>query len=111
MTTTFGYVKAWAKEPKDESGLKTLLNEYSIPAGIMMSGSIDIKPDMAQALIEYLQDPANCGEYGIKLDFALFYDESKSVAIGGKLTEPYKKGDGSDGTAKVSALSRARRTV
>lgn len=109
MTTTFGYVKAWAKEPKDESGLKTLLDEYSIPSGIMMSGSVDLKPDMAQALIEYLQDPANCGEYGIKLDIALFYDESKTVAIGGKLTEPYKKGGSS--TAKAPASSRARRTV
>lgn len=108
MATTFGYMKAWAKEPKEEAGLKTYMEEYDVPKGILLSGGIDIRPDMAQALIAYLQDPANCGQYGIKLDFALFYDDVNSVAIGGKLTSPYVKG-GSQDTAPAS--TRARRKV
>jgi hypothetical protein len=108
MSTTFGFMKAWTKEPKEEAGLKTYMAEYAVPKGILLSGGIDIKPDMAQALIEYLQDPANCGQYGIKLDFALFYDEANSVAISGKLTSPYVKGESQDTSP---ASTRARRKV
>lgn len=106
-TTTFGYASVWSKEPKDSKGLKTLLEEYSLPAGLCLSGKIKIKPDMAQELIEYLQDPANCGQYGIELDIAFFYDEEKPVAISGKLTTPYKKSDNTQSTSKL----QSRRSV
>jgi hypothetical protein len=110
-STTFGFVKAWAKEPKDESGFKTYADEYVVPDGILMSGKIDIKPDMVDALIEYLQDPTNADQYGHHLDFALFYSSDKSVAIQGKMTTPYKAGDNVKGTQSAPASTRARRTV
>lgn len=89
--TTFGYISAWSKEPKDSKGLKTLLDEYAIPNGLMISGKMKFTPTQAQQLIEYLSNPANCGQYGIEVDFALFYDESKPVNISGKITTPYVK--------------------
>jgi len=107
--TTFGFVNCWAKEPKDTNGLKTLIEkEFQLPDGLMMSGQVSIQPTQAQELIEYLSDPANCGQYGISLDLALFYKEDGKVKISGKLNTPYKK---DDAATKTSTTSKARRTV
>lgn len=99
---TFGYINAWAK-----GGLKsTIEEEVQLPDGIMLSGSINVPPAMAQQLIEYLSNPANADQYGTKLDLALFYKEDGKVQIGGKLTTPYKKG-----TTSTSTTTKARRTL
>lgn len=103
-TTTFGYIKAWAKNT-----LKTFTEEYEFDSGIMMSGNVQLNEPQTQELINYLSDPANHTQYGVKLDFALFYDESKSVAIGGKITTPYVKGEGDSSSTKAS--SKAKRKV
>lgn len=107
--TTFAFVNCWAKEPKDLNGLKTLVEkEFQLPDGLMLSGKVSLKPDQAQLLIEYLSDPANCGQYGIELDLALFYKEEGKVKISGKLNSPYVK----DATAtNNNPASKARRTV
>jgi hypothetical protein len=101
-TTTFGYIKAWAKNT-----LKTFTEEYEFDSGIMMSGNVQLNAAQSQELIEYLSDPANHTQYGVKLDFVLFYDESKSVAIGGKITTPYVKGEG-ESTAKASYKAKRK---
>jgi hypothetical protein len=75
----------------------------------MLSGTVSLKPDQAQQLIDYLSDPANCGQYGIPLDLSLFYKEDAKVKIGGKLSSPYKKDDA--GKQSTSTTSKARRTV
>jgi hypothetical protein len=107
--TTFGFVNCWAKEPKDTNGLKTLIEkEFQLPDGLLLSGQVSIKPEQLEVLIEYLSDPANCGQYGVSLDLALFYNESAKVKISGKLNTPYKKGDAGTTT---STTSKARRTV
>jgi hypothetical protein len=104
MSTNFGYMNAWAKK-----GFKTLIEEdVQLADELMLSGQVKLTPEMAQQLIEYLQDPANCGQYGIQLDFALFYKDDAKVAISGKLTTPYVKGET---TNQAPASSRARRTV
>ena len=105
MSTTFGYLNAWAK-----NGLKTIIEEeFQLADEIVLSGSINIKPDMAQALIEYLSDPTNADQYGTKLDFALFYKEEGKVKISGKITTPYRK----DTDAKSNGTSnmKSRRMV
>ena len=105
---TFGYISAWARG-KDE-GLEGLLSEYAIPDGIAIGGGVTIKADQAQALIEYLSDPANLGEYGIKLDFALFYKEEDKVPFSGRITVPYSKGSGNN-SKSAPASSRAKRAL
>jgi hypothetical protein len=110
-STTFGFLKAWAKEPKDQQGFKSYTDEFVVPDGILMSGKIDIKPSMVEALIEYLQDPTNADQYGHHLDFALFYSSDQPVTIQGKMTTPYKAGDNGKGTQSTPASTRARRTI
>jgi hypothetical protein len=100
---TFGYISAWSK-----GTLGTLLEEYEIDNGIMMSGKIKVKPDQGQQLIEYLSNPGNYDAYGAVLDFALFYDEDKPVNISGSVKTPYVK---ESGTSTKSATSRAKRQI
>ena len=103
MSTTFGYVNLFPKKT-----FATLVNEeVQLQDGIVLSGGITVKPEQAQELIEYLSDPANCGEYGIKLDMAIFYNDDKSVKFSGKITTPYVKPEGD----APKASTKARRTV
>jgi hypothetical protein len=100
---TFGYISAWSK-----GTLGTLLEEYAIDKGIMMSGKVKVKEEQAQQLIEYLSNPANYDQYGAVLDFALFYDEDKPVNISGTIKTPYAK---ESGTPTKSATSKAKRQI
>ena len=104
MSTTFGYMKAWPK-----GSIKTLLEEYVVDDGILMSGKVQLKQLQVDELIAYLQDSANMGQYGLELDFALFFKESEKVQISGKLTTPYKK-EG-DSTNATTTTTRAKRTM
>jgi hypothetical protein len=112
MTTqTFGYANCWAREPGNTTGLKTLIEkEFQLPDGLMLSGKVSLKPEQAQSLIEYLSNPDNCGQYGIELDLALFYNETSKVKVSGKLTSPYKK-DQQQQTTTSTTTAKARRTV
>jgi hypothetical protein len=102
MTTTkFGYVSAWAK-----NSFKQLTDEYDIADGLAFSGQLSIKDP--QALIEYLSDPANMTEYGVRLDLGLFYDNTRKVPFSGALTTPYKKEDSS---STSSSGMKARRPL
>lgn len=103
MSTTFGYVNLFPKK-----SFATLVNdEVRLEDGIVLTGGVTVKPEQAQELIAYLSDPANCGQYGIKLDMAIFYDDSKSVKFSGKVTTPYVKPD----SEAPKASTKARRTV
>lgn len=103
MSTTFGYMKAWAK-----CTLARLTQEFEMD-GIMLSGKVQLKQPQVDGLIAYLQDSANMGQYGLELDFALFYKEEDTVQISGRLTTPYKKeGDSSNAT---TTTTRAKRTM
>lgn len=89
--TTLAYMNGWPKK-----GLETLTQEYDID-GIIVSGNIRLKTQQVEDLIQYLQT-AEPGEYGLQLDFALFYKEDgNKPPISGKLTTPYVK-DTSDTT-------------
>lgn len=100
---TFGYMKAWAK-----GFLDRMLKEYEAD-GILLSGKVQLKETQVDELIRYLQDPANMGQYGVDLDFALFYKEEDKVQISGKLSTPYVK-DGNT-NANTNTTTRAKRTM
>ena len=100
---TFGYMKAWAK-----GFLDRMLKEYEAD-GILLSGKVQLKQTQVDELIAYLQDENNMGQYGLDLDFALFYKEDDKVQISGKLTTPYKKDDTSN--ANTTTTTRAKRTM
>ena len=101
-STVFGYMKAWAK-----GTLAQLTNEFEMD-GILLSGKVQLKEGQAADLVAYLSDPNNMGQYGVDLDFALFFKDSDKVQITGKLTTPYKKeGESNDTTT----TTRAKRTM
>jgi hypothetical protein len=99
---TFGYVNTWARNEYAES-----IEEYGQETGLMLSGNVSIKQEQADALIEYLST-ADFGEYGVKLDIAIFYDPDKKVTFSGSIKSPYKK-DGS--SSSRTASTKARRKV
>jgi len=93
--TTFGYMKAWAK-----GTLKTIMEEYEVDKGVLLSGKLQLKQAQAQELIDYLSDPANYNDYGCSVDFALFHNPDDTVVISGKLTTPYVKETNKTASAK-----------
>lgn len=100
---TFGYMKAWAK-----GTLARITQEYEMD-GILLSGKVQLKETQVDELITYLQDPMNMGQYGVDLDFALFFRDADKVQISGKLTTPYVK-DGNSNAA-TTTTTRAKRTM
>lgn len=98
--TKFGFINAWARGGED--GLEGLLNEYPIDDGIAVGGNISIRADQVNELVDYITDPSNMTEYGVKLDFAIFYKEDAKVKLGGSISTPYQK-EGGGGKARTRA--------
>jgi hypothetical protein len=98
---TFGYISVWAK-----GTLKTLTEEYEIEDGIIASGKIQVTKEQADELVTYLEN-ADYGKYGTTLDVALFYNEDKSVKIGGSIKSPYTPGDTSGSSTTAKKQSKA----
>jgi hypothetical protein len=101
MATTFGYMSAWFK-----GAFKSIEDEFEIADGIIASGKIKVKSEQRDELVAYLNDPANMTQYGIELDFALFYDNSKTVKLTGKFTTPYKKEGNDDANTTTTRAKR-----
>lgn len=101
-TTTFGYMKGWAKK-----SLESIFAQFEIDNGLIMSGKLQLKQEQATQLIEYLSDPNNAGQYGYNLDFALFYNGAETVNISGKITTPYQK-DNASTTSRASSSAKRK---
>jgi len=101
--TTFGYVNAWARNE-----FAATVEEYGLTPELLLSGSVSIPADNLQSLIDYISDPANCGDYGVKLDVAVFYNPDKKVPFGGSIKTPYVKGESKE---RTPASSRAKRQM
>ena len=97
---TFGYVNVWARNT-----LKGLLDEYEFDNGVLVSGTVSITKEQATSLISYLQN-ADFGEYGTKLDIAIFHNPDKNVILSGSIKTPYVKEEG-----KTSKTTNAKRKM
>ena len=96
---TFGYVNVWARNT-----LQTLMDEYEFDQGVLASGSVSITEEQATELISYLQS-ADFGDYGAKIDIAIFHNPDKKVVLSGSIKTPYTKGEG---TSKASSKAKRK---
>ena len=80
------------------------MKEYEFDSGLLVSGSVNITEEQAGELIEYLQS-ADFGDYGCKLDIAIFHNPDKKVVLGGTIKTPYNK---EETTTKASSKAKRK---